>query len=277
MRLFAYLLPPLAMLAVVGMIAITQLETDDTSDGSHGVTVVAGGTRGPDDPSASRAAATVCEGAFQRPAANAPRSFPAFYTQRRDVEGITVLAGPDVDSKAISAAQTTIHRMFANNTLIDPLIDAGAYVVIYAKNQSVLDLPEFSCLASRFRPGFFDHVCGVADHADYPVATVSELDLEEDPSGPCQGLNVLYHEIGHLVQNYAIGPADYYDVKLDYRDALDAGKYQKQYAATNANEYFAEGAQSYFSSSTPDGKHDRKWLKGYDPSLYDLLARNFGE
>ena len=43
-------------------------------------------------------------------------------------------------------------------------------------------------------------------------------------------------------------------------DALSAGKYRGAYAATNPNEYFAEGTQSYFLAGEADGGKDRAWL-----------------
>ena len=162
-----------------------------------------------------------------------------------------ILASPGVDPKAFDIAEQTIDTMFATNSLKDYLVAEGAYIVIRDGDERVTDLPEFACLASRYGPGFIDHICGVADDADYPIATVSELDLLGDREGPCRGLNVLYHEIGHLVQTWAIGPADYYDVKQFYQDALSAGKYSGAYAGSNANEYFAEGTQAYFLSVDP--------------------------
>ncbi|MEI2659871.1 MAG: hypothetical protein V9G11_07975 [Bifidobacterium adolescentis] len=47
---------------------------------------------------------------------------------------------------------------------------------------------------------------GVAHRAHYPVVTVNELDLLGSRSGPCAGLNILYHELGHLVQGWTLGP-----------------------------------------------------------------------
>jgi hypothetical protein len=103
------------------------------------------------------------------------------------------------------------------------------------------------------------------------VATVNELDLLGDKRGPCAGLNVLYHEVGHLVQGWAVPPADYFDIRQFYQDALNAGKYRGQYAATNANEYFAEATQAYFLQADEGGRRDRAWLKDYDPAIFELL------
>jgi len=225
----------------------------------------------------ARAPGNVCDGVAADPSAGEGRAFDPFYTKKRVVLGITIVGGPGVDAAAFDMAQDTIERIFARNDLEDLLVEQGAYVVIAEAGQGVLDLPEFACLDGELGSDFFTHVCGIADHADYPVATVNELDLLGDSRGPCEGVNILYHELGHLVQGWAMAPADYYDVRLAYSDALDAGLYRGSYASTNYNEYFAEGTQVFFDAGDTRGTRDAEWLAGYDPELYRLLAAIYGE
>jgi hypothetical protein len=219
----------------------------------------------------------VCQGVLHRPDPGQPRVFPAIYTQKATAKGITIVADAKVDPRALDIARETIERVFKNNGLAAPLVEQGAYVVIADRSQGVLDLPEFGCLQGQVSATFFSHVCGVADRADYPVATANELDMLGDKRGPCAGLDILFHELGHLVQGWTLEPADYFDVKLLYQAALTAGKYKAAYAATNTNEYFAEATQSYFYHGQPDGSHDRAWLRQYDPDIYALLARIYGD
>jgi hypothetical protein len=221
---------------------------------------------------------SVCQGLLHVPDPGQARVFPAEYTQRREATGLTIVADADVDPKAMDIAVETVDRLFKSNDLAAPLADDGAYVIVADAKQGVLDLPEFKCMSeSAANQEFFSHVCGVADRADYPVVTVNELDLLGKRSGPCAGLNILYHELGHLVQGWAIAPADYFDIHQFYQDALNAGKYQKAYAATNANEYFAEATQAYFLTVEQGSGKDRSWLKTYDPQIYELLARIYGD
>lgn len=220
--------------------------------------------------------ASVCQGILHRPAPGEPRTFPAMYTKRAEAKGIIIVGDANVDDDALRAAQQTIEKMFAHNDLAADLAAEGAYVVIADAKQGVLDLPEFACLGEQTGSDFFTHVCGVADRADYPVVTVSELDLIGNENGPCHGLNVLYHELGHLVQGWTLAPADYFDVKIAYQAALDAGKYRREYANTNPNEYFAEATQAYFLHSDVNGAHDRAWLQKYDPDIYKLLEQIYG-
>ncbi len=220
---------------------------------------------------------TVCQSILNRPGPDDPQAFSSMYTRKRTANGITIVASADVSTEALEIAEETVKRVFRDNDLEDELVGQRAYVIVADESQGVLDLPEFGCLEDRLGADFFTHVCGVADRADYPVATVNELDLVGDNSGPCGGLNILFHELGHLVQGWTLDPEDYFEVKILYQAALDAGKYrrgqQREYAATNPNEYFAEGTQAYFASAERNGSRDRQWLADYDPGLFELLDR----
>ena len=222
--------------------------------------------------------ASVCQGVLHRPSVKSERTFPAIYTKRVQANGLTIVGVSEVDDAAMEAARKTVERIFLNNNLEDRLAEEGAYIIVADANQGVLDLPEFACLSGQTSIDF-NHVCGVADRADYPVATVNELDLLGDRSGPCGGLNILFHEVGHLVQGWTLGPADYFDVKRFFQESINNGIYKRgvDYATTNPNEYFAESTQAYFLSMDLRGRRDRAWLKAHDPDMFALLANVYGE
>ncbi len=230
-----------------------------------------------EDQATASSTPSVCKSAFLRPSPDEPRDFPDFYTQRTEAMGIDIVAGPGVSSAAIARAQETLRRMFKDNHLADTLKDQGAYIIIADESQGVLDLPEFACLADEPGSQRYTHVCGVADRADYPVATVNELDLLGNRKGPCKGLNILYHEVGHLVQGWTLEHADYIDLRVMYQEAINSGKYKGLYAERNPNEYFADGTQAYFLTADPERKLDRNWLKQNDPALYEFLSRLYGD
>jgi len=267
-RLFLALLLPLSAAGIVAVAAATVLvlrgDGQAATDAAREDETAASSPR-------LRPEANVCQGILHVPEAGTPRSFPAEYTQRREAAGFVIVANADVDPEALDIAAETVQRVFANNDLEEGLVAEGAYVIVADEDQGVLDLPEFRCLDSERNQDFFDHVCGVADRADYPVVTVNELDLLGDRHGPCNGLNILYHELGHLVQGWTLPPAEYFDVRQYYQDALAAGKYRDDYAATNANEYFAEATQAYFLHTDLEGRRDRDWLWNYDPQTYMLV------
>jgi hypothetical protein len=268
----ALLLPVLAVAVVGGMYLLVT-----TSGGEAGLPASPDTPTPPADVTPQRprleSEGNVCQGYLARPDPAGERVFSSEYVTRVDVNGIYVVANKDVSQEAVDAAVATVERVFANNDLDKVLVEEGAYVIIADSSQGVLDLPEFRCLDSERSQEFFTHVCGVADRADYPVVTVNERDLTGDRRGPCRGLNILYHELGHLVQGWTLEPADYFDVRFMFQDALNQGKYAGMYAATNFNEYFAEGTQAYFLHVEPGGGKDREWLRNYDPPLFELLDR----
>lgn len=268
---------PAAALAIVGGLAIGLRYF--APEGSQDRAASAAPSESAPGSGAPRLAAesNVCQGILHRPDPGGPRLFATEYTQRREANGITIVGNSSVDSRAMDEAAATVERLFRNNDLEEPLAAEGAYVIVADSTQGVLDLPEFRCMDRSANQDFFSHVCGVADRADYPVVTVNEDDLLGSRKGPCRGLNILFHELGHLVQGWTLGPADYIDVRLFYQDAMNAGKYRRDYAATNANEYFAEATQAYFLHSDADGRHDRDWLKAYDSQIFELLDRVFSD
>ena len=223
------------------------------------------------EPPAARQPGSVCQSVAERPEPGEPPVFSAEYTQQRTVLGLTIVGNADVDPEAFDIAEATIERMFAANDLIAPLVEAGAYVVIVDARRDLAELPEFRCLDAA-TAAVYSSACAVADLADYPLATVNELDILGNRAGPCRGLNILYHELGHLVHAWSTPLADYYDARLLYQDAVDSGVYGRNaYALTNFREYFAEGTQAYFLSVQPNGARDRQWLEANDPELFAIL------
>ncbi len=261
----------------MAMVAVVLLNREDRT-GSDAPSAAANEATSPEATAARprfQAQQTVCQGVLHLPNPGEPRVFPAIYTQHATALGIDIVAGAGVSNEAIEKAKATITAMFKANGLSQPLAEQGVYVIIAESGQGVLDLPEFACLEEQFGSGFFDSVCGIADRADYPVATVNEDDLLGNRSGPCRGLNILYHELGHLVQNWSIGPADWFDLKQYYQEAISAGTYDGMYAAKNPNEYFAEATQAYFLKT--DVRVDRDWLARRDPKLFALLEQLYGK
>jgi hypothetical protein len=227
-------------------------------------------------PDALSTATDVCTTSFDF-AEKEEQVFDAFYTNRREVLGLTIVGGPDVPSAALDAAEVTLLRVFEHNAHEEILARQGAYIIVAEADQGVLDLPEFACLEDELGTNFFTHVCGIADRADYPVVTVNALDLLGSSRGPCDGVNILYHELGHMVHNFAADPPDHLESRWLYADAMAAGLYEGKYAATNYREYFAEGTQSYFDAQDREGRFNRSWLEEYDPELYELLRRVYGD
>ncbi len=77
-------------------------------------------------------------------------------------------------------------------------------------------------------------------------------------------------------------PALYAEIQASYKEAMAKGLWKNHYASTNANEYWAEGAQTWFWSNYEymDGEtrvQTPEDLQRYDPKLYELLSRVYAD
>jgi len=100
--------------------------------------------------------------------------------------------------------------------------------------------------------------------------------------------SILIHEFAHTI--HFSGQGSHFkkfnkELYQLYYDALEAGLWENTYAITNAEEYWAEGVQTYFSTNIgvglADGVHNsintREELAEYDPALYAFIAEFFDD
>ncbi|MEX2093668.1 MAG: hypothetical protein WD971_13370 [Pirellulales bacterium] len=108
------------------------------------------------------------------------------------------------------------------------------------------------------------------------------LDLEGDRY---RAENILVHEFSHTIHNFGlrkVDPAFDERLKKTFDKAVANGLWKNTYAATNHEEYWAEGVQDYFdcNSNIPrDGVHNhvdtREELQEYDPALFAVIDNVF--
>jgi hypothetical protein len=111
--------------------------------------------------------------------------------------------------------------------------------------------------------------------------TCAEENLLGYPGTRYYGEHIFVHEFSHAIMGGGIRAADpalFEQIQTSYKEAMARGQYKGHYAATNVNEYWAEGSQWWFWSNyewmdgttrlqTPDD------LKAYDPKLYAILEQ----
>ena len=123
------------------------------------------------------------------------------------------------------------------------------------------------------------------------VCSVGEenlLDIDTDPK--FREESILVHEFGHTVKNLGLSAEAQSLVALAHRHACARGLYPPHaageegtpcYMATNADEYWAEGTQSWFDATmrrdVNAGVNCRARLQAHDPALALLLAHAYGE
>ena len=229
---------------------------------------------------------------------------PAFYTQYRDADGIPVVSSGEVPEDALLAAEAMIEDMLkARPDLAAWLQREGYRVAIIAEEEALLDLPENAHwtkpapddprLTRCEKKHYEERIGRLTDRAYWDarargIGGQHTVGSEEDVLGLASsryyGETILVHEFAHniLFAIQAVDPALYADVEAAYANALANDLWFNEYATTTVQEYWAEGSQIWFESNrltVVDGTRilNREDLASYDPALYAVLARAYGD
>ena len=168
----------------------------------------------------------------------------------------------------------------------DSYYSFGTRVGVMARYEGTTDIPEHAHLARDTSLNWDLRARGLVGTKWLPLTTCAEENILGYQIDKYHAEDILVHEFAHSI--HLIGILTVYPdfnerLKKAYDAALAAGKWKDTYAATNIEEYWAEGVQDWFNVNAevpkPDGKHNqvntRKELKAYDRGLYDILSEFF--
>lgn len=226
-----------------------------------------------------------------------------FYKKYTDALGIPILSSEKVPDGALLVAWDIVIAMLTKRPdLRQEMIRKKMRVGVMAQSEVTTDIPEHR---HRKKPARDDPRLTPAERANYDrpggigsmtdkeywdrrarglggnPTTCAEENLLGYPGTRYYGENILVHEFAHAIMNVAIRTADpqlYEEILAAYRDAMAKGLWKGHYAATNADEYWAEGPQFWFWSNYEYRDGSRRVqspddLRQYDPRLYELLSR----
>lgn len=236
-----------------------------------------------------------CMYAQQHPLVTAPPvslKLDKFYKKYMLVNGIPVISSWRVPDSCFWAAHVTVKAMTealpAN--VMASMIEHGVRIGIMARYEGTTDIPEHAYLASDTAMNWDLRARGLGGDLTLPFTTCAEENILAYQIDKYHAEDILVHEFAHTIHNVGISPVNPKfndELKASLDAAVAAGKYKNAYAATNIEEYFAEGVQDWFNVNAEvdkpdgDGKHNRlntrAELKAYDSGLYQLLARYFKE
>ncbi len=215
-----------------------------------------------------------------------------FYKKYLNAGGMPVVSSHQVSDKALYKAREIIMGMLSKRKDIARyMIEKGCRVMVIGANEQVCELPEYA------------HICNSPDSIAYwnkrargfggsPEDDFSCSCGEENliclPGDKYEGENILIHEFAHIFHTVGIlgvNPNFNNELEAVMKHAIEKGLWEKTYALSNKEEYFAECVQSFFNcnrySETPNGVHNsnnrREKLKKYDPEMYSLLLKYFAE
>lgn len=220
------------------------------------------------------------------------KNIPSFYQKYIETEGLYVTSSGKVSDEALLKACDIISLMLAKRPDVKAhMVKKGCHVMIIGKDEETSDLPEFA------------HICNCEDSIKYwnwrargfggaPEDEFSSSCGEENllalPQDKYVGENILIHEFAHLIHTVGIvGVEPDFNERLEAlrQNAIRKGLWEKTYAVSNKEEYFAECVQSFFNcnryAEPANGVHNwvnrRTKLKTYDPDMYRLLQEYFYE
>ncbi len=209
----------------------------------------------------------------------------SFYEKYLDAGGLPIVGSRRVDDRAFLVARDVLGHMMAKRPdVLRAMVERGAKLGILGADEITTDLPGHRDLYDVFPGTDWDvRTRGVGGTIDRPLASVGEENLlgigEDRYIGEC----ILVHEFGHSVLNLGVDDATRERLRAAYAAAKEAGLWEATYAATDADEYWAEGIQDWFDANLEadpaDGVHNRvntrAELREHDPALAGILAEVF--
>lgn len=210
------------------------------------------------------------------------RVFHRFYTRYTTLDGFTIQASAKPCDESLLEAAWVIRNMLAKRRdILDTLRWRGIRLTIMAHDELTTQVPEHATLT----PGkWWDYRArGLGPGPRRPVISCGEENLLGYPGDPYLDENILIHEFAHAIDLEALRYLDRgfaRELETTYKAALAQGLWRGCYAATNKEEYWAEGVQSWFDANAkPDDSHNdvdtREELQAYDPRLAALLRKVF--
>jgi alpha-glucosidase len=213
-----------------------------------------------------------------------------FYKKYANVNGIHIISSHRVPDSAFLVACSIIDFMTAGlpAEVLNQMVKLNTRVGIMARYEGTTDIPEHAHLAKDTTLNWDVRARGLGGTVENPLTTCAEENLLCYQIDKYHAEDILIHEFAHTIHIVGIQPLDstFNDVLQKTMDlALDNGKYQETYAATNIFEYWAEGVQNWFNVNAEvehaDGKHNwvntRSDMKKYDPELFAIIRQYFPE
>ena len=210
-----------------------------------------------------------------------------FYKKHLDAGGLPVIGSDKVPDAALVEAKSLVVRMTSKRPdVVKAMVEKKTRVAIMAKSEVTTDIPEHADLNTAFPSTDWNKRCrGVGATRVRPACSGAEENVLQLDGDRYRGESILIHEFGHTMLVMGLDKDFRAQVQTAYQDAMSKGLFKNTYAATNADEYWAEGVQDWFdanlTAAPSNGVHNeigtRAQLKAYDPALASLLEKVYGD
>jgi hypothetical protein len=202
-----------------------------------------------------------------------------FFTKRLDYHGIPIKAPPVVVDEALYAAYGRLSMLLSNQpTVVSNLVSAGAELHIIGRNQVTTDLPEWRHDKGVPRPEYNGKTRDERTRGMGGLLTsCGEENLLRLENDRYRGRDICIHEFSHNIRNHGVPREIRTNFNDLYHRSLEKGLWEKSYAASNPDEFFAELTMWYFGThgdlhmTGTKPENGPEGLKKYDPEAFALL------
>lgn len=216
----------------------------------------------------------------------------SFYKKYMNVNGIHVASSWRVPDSCYYAAYVILDNMTKalKPEVLKVLTDNDTRITIMARYEGTTDVPEHHFLVNDTSLNWDLRARGLGAGQEGELTSCAEENILAYQIDKYHAEDITIHEFAHTLHLTGICKIDTgfnTELKEAMAEAMAKGRYRNTYAATNHEEYFAEGVQNWFNvnaeieSNDGDGKHNRvntrEEMKEYDPKLYAIIARYFPE
>ena len=236
------------------------------------------------------------EGARETPApSNAPAGQSGSYCQRCSAKRVQccvpICSFDCVDTRAIEAARRIVERMLEHcqPAIVHRMAAAGCSVAVIGRGQVTSDMPPHNFLkgiqASLGQRSYDDGCRGVGGTVHVPCTSVGEENLLGEKIGGDPHFKqeaILVHEFSHAVMNIGLTDEARGRIAAAFANARLSGAFDNDsYMMSNAEEFWAEGAQAWFHASMRSdvncGINTRAGVIERAPELAAVLREVFGD
>ena len=211
-----------------------------------------------------------------------------FFSKALDFHGIPIKAHRVVADEALCAAYGRLSLLFSNlltrqPMVISNLVRAGAELHIIGRDQVTTDLPEWQHDKGKPLKEYNgltrdQRTRGMGGR----LTSCGEENLLKLAKDRYRGRDICLHEFSHNIRNHGIPQNVRARFDEQYRRSLEKGLWQKSYAGSNPDEFFAELTMWYFGThgdlnmTGPKPENGPEGLKKYDPEAYELMDDFYG-
>lgn len=207
-----------------------------------------------------------------------------FFSKVLDFHGIPIKAHQVVADEALYAAYDRLSRQLGSLPMvISNLVAAGAELHIIGRDQVTTDLPEWR--HDRGKP-LAEYRGLTRDQRTRGMggrlASCGEENLLKLEQDRYRGRDICIHEFAHNVRAFGIPREVRARFDEQYQRSLAKGLWQKSYAGSNPDEFFAELSMWYFGThgdlnmTGPKPENGPEGFKKYDPEAFALLEEFYG-